>query len=205
MGAAVAGVLERLVPVEPPRAFTHVPILGENTRAHVDLDPAHGVYNLLEPLEVYDDVVVYGDAGEPFHHRLRLIDAAIEGGVDAILYPGLHLHIKVPRHRKQLDSPRIGSYLDEHDRVGAAGRTLGRAWPPIDTQNEHVERRARGLLRLFGCLVFRLVVRFARRLVLAHGHWLLAAGCDQTLRRVVSRSSGLLRRPRGGTPKRIAL
>ena len=91
-GAPVAGVLERLVPVETLEAFAHVPTRGEHPRPNIYPDLAHGVYDLLEALEIHDYVVFYVHAGEVFHYRPGLVYAAVSvGGIDAVPFPDFTL------------------------------------------------------------------------------------------------------------------
>src|SRR5215218_7035494 len=97
-GAAVAGVLERLVPVETLEAFAHIPMLGEHPLPNIYPDVTHGVYDLLEALEIHDHVVVYVNVRKVFHYRPGFLYAAVGvGGIDAVLFSGLHLYVQVTR------------------------------------------------------------------------------------------------------------
>jgi hypothetical protein len=84
------------MPVESLEAFAHIPMLREHPLSHIYPDLTHGVYNLLEALEIHDYVVVYIDARKVFHHRPGFLYAAVGvGGIDAVLFSGLHPYVQV--------------------------------------------------------------------------------------------------------------
>src|SRR5918997_4509776 len=59
---SVSGEDQGLVPVQSLDVFAHTKLLGELAFSHVDPDPAHGVDDPLETLEIYGGVMVYGQA-----------------------------------------------------------------------------------------------------------------------------------------------
>src|ERR671910_722564 len=75
-GTSVPGVDQGFVAVEPLHALAHAPFLRELAVSYIDPDPAHRVDDPLEPLEIYDGVVVHGYASEVLQCVDRLFYAA---------------------------------------------------------------------------------------------------------------------------------
>src|SRR5919112_6135852 len=139
-GASVPGEDQGFVAVEPLNVFAHAPLLGELTVPHIDPDPAHGVDDPLETLEIHDGVVVYGYARVVLQRVDRLIYAAeVVRGVYLGLFSGPYLDEEIPRYGEQLDVSRLRHHLHEHDGIRATAHLLT-VGPGVHAEHENVER-----------------------------------------------------------------
>src|SRR5919112_6269359 len=117
-GASVPGEDQGFVAVEPLHVFAHAPLLGELAVSYIDPDPAHGVDDPLETLEIHDGVMVYGYARVVLQRVDGVFDAAVVvGGIYFALFSRFYLDQEIPRYREQFDIPCLRHHLNEHDGI----------------------------------------------------------------------------------------
>ena len=109
------------VQVLHPGLEEDVQVLGGVVVVHlhrdVELHAAHGVHQFHEPVQVDADVEVDGIPHQLGHHRLEVVDAIVEGGVD---FREALVHQRVPgdgEHAHLLVGHVVGH---QHDGVGVA-------------------------------------------------------------------------------------
>ncbi len=102
-----------------------------------DVDPADGVDELAETVEVDECDVVHIEAGEALDGAERERRASdLIRGVDLREADLRDLHLEIARDRQERESPFARVCPDEHDRVGSVGRLPTGRVPAVGAEDE---------------------------------------------------------------------